>query len=414
MGDMKISDLPATVEGIGDPLRPGLRPGISGLWPDRKTGSPRMVQDTAPPGPTKIRAVIVCSGGRNSEGGISRAMDYLATAFEQRPDAPQVRIVDPRGTGSLVWSPFFLMRAAAVVAWLFATAKADILHINVSVGGSTARKSIIALVARMVGAPYLVHIHSGRYHHFYRGLPGPVRTFTRRMLTRATRVVVLGAEWRAFVIDEVGIDPDRVVVMHNAVPGPAVIERREDASKPPKILFLGRLGQGKGVPELIEALATPRIAALSWTAVLAGDGDIEAYRTAAADRGIGDRIAFPGWVGPDTVRELLSSADIMVLPSHHEGLPMSVLEGMAYGLTVVSTPVGAIGEAIDNGVSGLLVSPGDVKGLTDALGRVISDADLRRLLSNGARTAFLEGFDVNGYATRMAALYAACLADSKH
>ncbi|MEP5514284.1 MAG: glycosyltransferase family 4 protein, partial [Bauldia litoralis] len=289
-----------------------------------------MVQDTASPGPTKIRAVIVCSGGRNSEGGISRAMDYLATAFEQRPDAPAARIVDPRGTGSLVWSPFFLMRAAAVVAWLFATAKADILHINVSVGASTARKSIIALVARMVGAPYLVHIHSGRYHHFYRGLPRPVRAFTRRMLTRAARVVVLGAGWRAFVIDEVGVDPDRVVVMHNAVPGPAAIERREDASKPPKILFLGRLGQGKGVPELIEALATPRIAALSWTAVLAGDGDIEAYRKATADRGIGDRIAFPGWVGPDTVRELLSSADIMVLPSHHEGLPMSVLEGMAY------------------------------------------------------------------------------------
>ncbi|SDB58504.1 glycosyltransferase family 4 protein [Bauldia litoralis] len=372
-----------------------------------------MVQNIAPPGPMTIRAVIVCPGGRHSEGGISRAMDYLATAFEQRADAPQVRIVDPRGTGSLVWSPFYLLRATTVVAWLFATGKADILHINVSVGASPARKSIIALVGRMVGAPYLVHIHSGRYHHFYRSLPSPIRAFTRRMLARAARVIVLGAEWRAFVIDEVGIAPDRVVVMHNAVPGPAVIERQKDASGPPKVLFLGRLGKGKGVPELIEALATPRIAGLPWTAVLAGDGDVEAYRTAAAEHGIGDRIAFPGWVGPDTVRDLLSSADIMVLPSHHEGLPMSVLEGMAYGLTVVSTPVGAIGEAIEDGVSGLLVPPGNVEALADALGRVIADADLRRSLAEGARTAFLEGFDVDDYATRMAALYAACLAESR-
>lgn len=364
-----------------------------------------MKQGQPLPDERKIRVVIVCPGGRYFEGGISRAVGYLVDAWRDQDDAPEARIVDPRGPGSLLWSPFYLARAAAQIAWIFATGKADILHVNVSVRASTVRKSIVAFVASVLRIPYVVHVHSGLYHQFFSGLRGPFRAFTRRMFTRARRVIVLGNQWRDFARDGIGVEARHIVVMHNAVPGPESIDRDSDPEGRCHILFLGRLSPAKGVPELVEALGKPDIASLPWTAVLAGDGDTEPYRTAAARLSIADRMEFPGWVGPETVKELLASADVLVLPSHHEGLPMSILEGMAYRLALITTPVGAIPEAVEDGVSGLLVPPRDVDALADALGRVIADPDLRRQLSDGARQAFLERFDVRGYATRMTRLY---------
>ena len=365
------------------------------------------------PDARKIRVVIVCPGGRYFEGGISRAVGYLVDAWQGQNDAPEARIVDPRGPGSLVWSPLYLMRAAAQVMWLFVIGKADILHINVSVRASTARKSIIAFVASLVGAPYVVHIHSGLYDRFFSDLRGPFRAFTRRMFTRAQRVIVLGNQWRDFVRDEIGVDPERIVVMHNAVPGPAHVEREADPEDRCRILFLGRLAPAKGVPELVDALGRPDVASLPWTAVLAGDGDSEPYRTTATRFSIADRIEFPGWVDAETVQHLLASADVLALPSHHEGLPMSVLEGMAYGLALITTPVGAIPEVVDDGVSGLLVPPRDVDALAAALGRVIADPIRRQELSEAARQAFLERFDVRTYATRMTRLYEEVLAGDR-
>src|SRR5690606_38241464 len=99
-------------------------------------------------------------------------------------------------------------------------------------------------------------------------------------------------------------------------------------------------------------------------ATIAGDGDVEEMRTKAAGLGIAGRVAFPGWVGPAEVAELIASADILALPSFAENLPVSVIEGMADGLAVVATPVGAVEDILTSEKSGLLVPPGDVDALT--------------------------------------------------
>jgi len=109
-----------------------------------------------------------------------------------------------------------------------------------------------------------------------------------------------------------------------------------------------------------------------------------------------------------------AEADILVLPSHAEGLAMSVLEGLAHGLAVVTTPVGAHAEVIEPEMSGLLVPPGDVAALTEGLARVIEDRDLRARLQHGARRRFLEKFEVTAYAARLSALHVALLATLRH
>jgi glycosyltransferase involved in cell wall biosynthesis len=91
---------------------------------------------------------------------------------------------------------------------------------------------------------------------------------------------------------------------------------------------------------------------------------------------------------------------------------MSVLEGLAHGLAVITTPVGAHTEVIEPDVSGIFVPPGDVAALADALVRVIEDESLRTRLARGGRERFLEEFDVRRYAARLEQLHASLFAPS--
>jgi glycosyltransferase involved in cell wall biosynthesis len=146
-----------------------------------------------------------------------------------------------------------------------------------------------------------------------------------------------------------------------------------------------------------------------WRATLAGGGPIDEFRKLADDLGILDRLCFPGWLDQVGVRTLCADADVLVLPSHAEGLAMSVLEGLSHGLAVITTPVGAHPEVIEPDVSGILVPPGDVVALADALVSVIEDGTLRHRLARGARDRFLEAFDVRRYAARLEQLHAGLL-----
>ena len=171
------------------------------------------------------------------------------------------------------------------------------------------------------------------------------------------------------------------------------------------LIFLGTLSERKGFPELMLALGSPAMASRRWRATLAGDGPIDAFKRQASELGIADRLEFLGWVDPDGVRKVCENADVLVLPSHAEGLAMSVLEGLSYGLAVITTPVGAHTEVIEPGVSGLFVPPGDVDALAAALVRVVDDPSERSRLGAAARRRFLEKFEVRSYADQLAKLH---------
>jgi len=175
------------------------------------------------------------------------------------------------------------------------------------------------------------------------------------------------------------------------------------------LLFLGYLSARKGVPELLQALASLPSRTRYWRATLAGGGPVDEFRKRAEKLGILDKVSFPGWVDEAGVRALCGQADVLVLPSHAEGLAMSILEGMSHGLAVIATPVGAHSEVIEPENSGLFVPPGDVPTLAGALARVIDDESLRQRLGRGGRERFLADFDARLYASRLTNLHARLL-----
>lgn len=343
-------------------------------------------------------------------GGVARAVDYLATAWREAgvaapTGAPAVERLTLRGPGGLAGSVPIYARALLSFAGAVGRGEVDLFHLNLTQRGSTWRALPLAALASAARIPFVIHLHSSQYDAFLRSLPGPLRSLVGWLFRRAGRVFVLGAGWAEFVQRDLHVDPVRIEVLPNAVPGPARLPARRTAG-PTRLLFLGRLGARKGVPDLLDALARPELRALPWAATLAGDGDRAAFEAEARRLGIGERIHFTGWVDGAGVRRCLEEADLLVLPSHAEGLPLAVLEGFAHGLAVVTTPVGAVPEVVLDGENGLLVTPGDVPALAAAIHRLLQAPELRVALGLAGRETWERDHTPARHARRILEVYA--------
>jgi glycosyltransferase involved in cell wall biosynthesis len=347
-------------------------------------------------------------------------MGYFLAALPRAAETPAYRVIDTRGPwflGSARWriplSALYLVAAAFRIVRARTAGRPSILHVNITGRGSTGRKLVLTAIARAVALPYVLHIHDYDYAADLHARGGLIQRFVRGMFAGAEQIITLGGEAERTLRAALALPDAPILVLPNAVPDPHPAPRTAAtvaaANRTVHLVFLGYLSARKGVPELLEALASPALAALPWRATLAGGGPVDEFQARAAALGLADRVAFPGWIDQPAAGALCAAADVLVLPSHAEGLAMSVLEGLAHGLAVVATPVGAHAEVIEPEQSGLLAPPGDTAALSAALARVIADPALREHLRAGARQRFLDCFDVRSYAARLVRLHVGLL-----
>jgi glycosyltransferase involved in cell wall biosynthesis len=347
---------------------------------------------------------IATPGGTQARGGMGRIVSYFTREFARTLDAPPFAVVDTYGPGSRFLMPLFFLAALVRLSVACSLGRASLVHVHMAEYGSVARKGIITALVRLFGVPVVLHLHGANFREQCERASPWERRLLRRTLGMANEIVVLGEYWRDFIIDFLGPGMPTVTILVNAVEGPAQVPERP-ASGPARILFLGRVGERKGTGELLEALASAPCRDRDWIAVIAGDGEVEAFRAKADALGLSDRVTFPGWSDESRSRELLAQSDMFVLPSRNEGLPVAIVEAMAYGLPVIATPVGSVPTAIDHGISGLLVPPGDPAPLAAALARLIDDGHLRQSLAGAARRRFEQDFDIRIFCDRLIAIY---------
>jgi glycosyltransferase involved in cell wall biosynthesis len=177
-----------------------------------------------------------------------------------------------------------------------------------------------------------------------------------------------------------------------------------------RIGVVARLSPEKGHAHLFRAFRRFLQRGFEAEMLVVGEGSLrESLQQLAARLGIADRVQFSGLV--PNVPEFLRSVAISVLPSlAAEGLPLTILEAMATGLPVVATDVAGAGEVIEDGVSGLLVPPGDEQALADALARLAADDALRARMGSTAVAVVQERFSFETIAHRMEAVYQEVLA----
>lgn len=276
-----------------------------------------------------------------------------------------------------------------------------LVHVHSASRGSFWRKSSFAALAYVFRVSYVFHVHSGEFVAFYEKRGTLAKAWMRLVLRNAAHVLVLTEGWRR---ELQRIEPAAdYVVLPNPVELPQ--QTAAPASADPVILFLGRLREKKGIYDLIAAMPHVLAQFPRATFVCAGDGEEDEVRAAARELGVDHALRLPGWIDEDAKSHWLGRATMLVLPSHFEALPVSLLEAMAHGVPVVATRVGGIPDLVDDERCGLLVAPRDPAALANAIRRLLADAALSARLAHAARREVEERYAVEAINARLGRLY---------
>ena len=280
----------------------------------------------------------------------------------------------------------------------------DLFHIHVASFGSTFRKNLYLKAIKCAKKPAVLHIHGAKYLVFYEALSPRKKQTVRNFLHQADLVLALSEDWKQKFETTFGL------TNCHALPNGIDTEELKngrceiDANTARTFVFLGRMGQRKGAYDLVDAVRRAVQADPSLRVYMAGDGEVEEVRKLVREAGLEQQISVYGWVDFAGKCALLRQAATVVLPSYHEGLPMTILEGMASGKAIISTTVGAIPEVIQP-ENGILIAPGDVDALTDALLHCAQDENMLRRMSAANREKMDQTFSMRTMHERLAEYY---------
>lgn len=202
--------------------------------------------------------------------------------------------------------------------------------------------------------------------------------------------------------------PARIELVRNGIDMTRFSPPRETPPGPFRILTVARLVEKKGIPVLVEACRLLREDGLTFRCDIIGKGALRAdLERRIRDAGLTGLVRLLGPLAQQEIIAHYRSAHLMALPcivgsdGNRDGLPVSIIEALACGVPVVSTPVTGIPEAVHHEVNGLLVAEGDAVALAVAIKRVMEDGEFHARLRSGARSSVEEIFDENGTAARL-------------
>lgn len=259
----------------------------------------------------------------------------------------------------------FLYSIYAFIKFYFAKRKYDIYHVHVASRGSTFRKGYYVDAIKKWNKKVILHVHGAQYLVFFNEISEKKQKRVIEILKKADMVIALSQDWKDKFDQKFGLT--NCCVLENGIDMERLSPAIQDSVIHQKsFVTLGRLGQRKGTYDLVEAVDIARKTVPDIKCYLAGDGDVEKVKELVKEKHLENNIDVVGWANFDKKLELLKSVSTVVLPSYNEGLPMSILEGMACGKAIISTTVGAIPEVISE-ENGILVKPGNVQALSEAL-----------------------------------------------
>ena len=330
--------------------------------------------------------------GSRLHGGYELA--HFAVGSEGRRESALQRAL------RLAFSPLAL-------AWTILRRDARVVHLNTSLNAKAYWRDLAyLLVAKSCGARVLLQKHGGSLEQLC-GRNALLAAFVRATLRLPDALVVLSradlAEYLSFVpaaklvLAPNGIDCDPFRRYNRLPPKPQA---------PLRLLYLGRLGQGKGLMEILDAMAELRAAGEPVQLVMAGSGPEEPrLRLRVRELGLEERVSFAGAAFGEDKAKLLSVSDVLLLPSYSEGLPYALLEAMAAGVVPVATRVGGIPDVMEAGVHGMFVPVRDAHAIAAAVSDLSRDRAWLMRMSAACRVRVASAYSAERLAADFAALY---------
>ena len=172
------------------------------------------------------------------------------------------------------------------------------------------------------------------------------------------------------------MDTTKIHVLNNIVSPPELLPEKHIADGKLHLMYMGEISKRKGGFDLLQAISDNKEYFKDKLVLRIGgnevDGDIKTF---IKEHGLEAFVSYEGWIAGKKKIDCLNWEDVYILPSYNEGLPIAILEAMAYSHPVISTPVGGIPEVIETGKNGILVQPGDTKAIADAIKYYIENPD---------------------------------------
>lgn len=312
--------------------------------------------------------VLILATSRKTRGGITAVLKAHETGEQWKRF--HCHWVQTHRDGNNVRKLIYL--AFAWLDFLVRVPFYDIVHVHFSLRTTARRKVPFVKVAKALGKKVIIHLHCGSQIH-------EIWNKDYSYLFSVADVSLLLSENLLHMVEEHTGKGRDYRVCYNPCPQ---ICKEPVLQKKKQILFSGTLYAGKGYQDLIRAFAKIAKKYPDWNVVLAGNGEVEKGRAISKELDIANQVEFLGWVSGEQKDKAFRESMIFCLPSYAEGFPMAVLDAWAYGLPVITTPVGGIPDVAKDGKNMLLFNPGDIDALAQQMKKMIVNEELRKSIAD--------------------------------
>lgn len=314
--------------------------------------------------------VLVIATSHKTRGGITSVVKAHETGKQWRKF--HCKWIETHIDKGIFHKLLYLMKG--FISYLFLLPNYNIIHIHTSEPTSAIRKCPFMWWAKLWKKKVIIHFHAFSPDTTIRGKWQKVYQY---LFTEADVVIVLSNMWKDYVNKTFHLG-DKVQVVYN--PCTTTITNKTYLKKK-QILYAGTINKRKGYADMIKAFSLIAKQYPDWQIVFAGNGEVEQGKALTKELNITTQTVFLGWVNGEAKDKAFKEATIFCLPSYAEGFPMAVLDAWAYGLPVITTPVGGIPDIAKDGENLLLFNPGDIKMLAHQIERMITDSTLRENIS---------------------------------
>jgi glycosyltransferase involved in cell wall biosynthesis len=281
------------------------------------------------------------------------------------------------------------------------------------VAAHSSKAGVLTRVAgASLGVPVVLTAHGWNFTPGIPRVEAAVYRRIERFAGRFTTKIITVSEFDRRLALQAGLVPeDRAVTVHNGIPDSPRALRADPGRTPPRLVMVARFSSQKDHGTLLRALAG--LQGHRWELDLVGDGPLmRQMELLAGTLGLGPRVRFLGQ--RMDVDEILATAQVSILATNWEGLPLSILEAMRAGLPVVASSAGGIEEAVRDQETGYVVPRGDVEFLRGRIERLLTDPALRVRLGASGRARYEQLFTLDRFVTNTLAVYRDILASKSH
>lgn len=331
-----------------------------------------------------LMKVLMIGPAHNVNGGISAVVNnYYKAGLDKKVELKYIGTMED---GSK-WHKL-AVAIKAIIEFIGCVRQYDIVHINMASDMSLYRKIPFIYLSKVFSKKLVIHQHGGNFQEFYyKECSKRKRKFIKKTLEKADVFLVV-ADYLGDIFKDI-ITEEKIISLPNSIEVP---EKVDEKAYGQKLLFLGRLCKEKGIRELLEVVIELKKDYPKLELYLGGvwvDEDLKDL----ADQHT-DFIHQLGWIGNEEKQKYLRECSIFVLPTYFEGLPMSLLEGMAYECACIASAVGGIPQVIEDGINGMLIESKDKEHLKNSIECLLQDIKMQEKLGQAAREKVLRKFEL--------------------